>query len=69
MIVIYKMLDTIASRCTEVDSGARNVDHILTRTLLPEMSKEFLSCMATGQPVAKVYISVTPEGSFCYDVG
>ena len=32
----------IAGRCTEVESGARNVDHILTRTLLPELSAEFL---------------------------
>jgi type VI secretion system protein VasG len=63
------LVNAIAGRCTEVDSGARNVDHILTRTLLPEMSKEFLSRMATGQPVAKVHISVTPEGSFHYDVG
>jgi type VI secretion system protein VasG len=63
------LVTAIASRCTEVDSGARNVDHILTRSLLPEMSKEFLSRMATGQPVAKVHISVTPEGSFRYAVG
>lgn len=63
------LIDTIAKRCTEVDSGARNVDHILTRTLLPEMSKEFLARMATGQPVTKVHIAVTPEGGFRYDVG
>ncbi|MDH4079522.1 MAG: type VI secretion system ATPase TssH [Nitrospira sp.] len=63
------LIDTIAKRCTEVDSGARNVDHILTRTLLPELSKEFLARMATGQPVSKVHIAVTPQGSFAYDVG
>lgn len=63
------LIETIAKRCTEVDSGARNVDHILTRTLLPEMSKEFLSRMASGQPLSKVHISVTPQGSFAYDVG
>ena len=38
----------IAGRCTEVESGARNVDHILTRTLLPELSAEFLARMADG---------------------
>src|SRR5262245_60936774 len=32
----------ISNRCKEVESGARNVDHILTRTVLPEMSGEFL---------------------------
>ncbi len=39
----------IASRCTEVDSGARNADHILTNTLMPEMSREILSRMTTGK--------------------
>ena len=38
-----ELIESIASRCTEVDSGARNVDHILTNTLLPEMSKELLT--------------------------
>lgn len=62
------LIAAIASRCTEVDSGARNVDHILTRTMLPELSKEFLSRMAQGEPVTKVHISVNGEGSFLYQV-
>lgn len=37
------VVEAIASRCTEVDSGARNIDHILTNTLLPEMSAELLA--------------------------
>ena len=36
------LVDAIKARCTEVESGARNVDHILTRTLLPEISREVL---------------------------
>ena len=36
-----QLLDAIARRCTEVDTGARNIDHILTRTFLPEMPAEF----------------------------
>ena len=42
------LVTAIAQRCTEVESGARNVDHILTRTLLPEISREFLARMAAG---------------------
>src|SRR6202035_4524827 len=42
---------TIAGRCKEVESGARNVDHILTGTLLPEISREFLARMAEGRRV------------------
>jgi type VI secretion system protein VasG len=43
-------------RRTEVQSGARNVDHILTRTLLPELSAEFLAHMAEGQAIARVRV-------------
>ena len=54
----------VASRCKEVESGARNVDHILTRSLLPEMSQEFLGRMATGEPTAGVHVSVDESGGF-----
>jgi type VI secretion system protein VasG len=59
------VINEIAGRCKEVESGARNVDHILTRTLLPEMSGEFLSRMSRGESIAGVHIAVT-EGQFQY---
>src|SRR5262245_5088373 len=62
------VIDEIANRCKEVESGARNVDHILTRTLLPEMSGEFLAKMAGGQAVSRVHISIRDGGSFEYDI-
>jgi type VI secretion system protein VasG len=61
------VVDEIAGRCKEVESGARNVDHILTRTLLPEMSAEFLAKMAAGQAVSRAHVSVK-DGGFNYDV-
>jgi type VI secretion system protein VasG len=63
-----QVVDEVASRCKEVESGARNVDHILTRTLLPEMSGEFLSRMATGAAVSRVHVSVADGGGFQYDI-
>jgi type VI secretion system protein VasG len=63
-----EVVDTIARRCTEVDTGARNVDHILTRTLLPEMSAEFLARMAEGQGVHGVTITVGGDETFRYEV-
>jgi type VI secretion system protein VasG len=62
------LITAIANRCTEVESGARNVDHILTRTLLPELSKEFLARMAAGEPISKVHISVDAGGHFRYEI-
>ncbi len=58
----------IFDRCREVESGARNVDHILTRTLLPEMSGEFLASMAEGKKISRVHIGVNDEGSFNYEI-
>ncbi len=63
-----ELVDTIAKRCTEVDTGARNVDHILSKSLLPQMSTEFLGRMAEGQSISDVEISVTPEGQFVYTI-
>jgi type VI secretion system protein VasG len=61
-----ELVDAIARRCTEVDTGARNVDHILTRTLLPEMSSEFLARMAEGESISAVEITVGEGGEFQY---
>jgi type VI secretion system protein VasG len=62
------LISAVAGRCNEVESGARNVDHILTRTLLPEVSREFLGRMAAGQAISRVSVSVDPAGSFCYEI-
>jgi type VI secretion system protein VasG len=61
-----KVIKEILNRCKEVESGARNVDHILTKTLLPEMSGEFLSRMASGAKVGQVHVSVSGDGKFQY---
>jgi type VI secretion system protein VasG len=60
------VVTAVAGRCKEVESGARNVDHILTGTLLPEISREFLARLAEGRPVEKVHVGVDGEGRFVY---
>jgi type VI secretion system protein VasG len=58
------LVDTIAARCTESSSGARNVENILTRTLLPDLSAEVLARLADGESINSVYVGVSTEGSF-----
>ncbi len=60
------LIDEVARRCTEVESGARNVDNILTNTLLPEISKQILGRMAEGERLSSMHVSVAPDGSFVY---
>ena len=59
------MVSLIASRCTEVESGARVVDAILTNTVLPHISKEFLTRLMEGKPLDKVILKVENQ-DFAY---
>ncbi len=61
-----ELVNTVADRCTEVESGARNVDNILTNSLLPEISRELLSRMAAGLDIAHVQVGVDETGAFTY---
>ncbi len=60
------LVGAIAGRCKEVESGARNVDHILTGTLLPELSRQFLTRMAEGNPVSRAHVGLGPDATFLY---
>jgi len=51
------VIDLIVSRCTETESGGRMIDTILTNSLLPDMSREFLTRMLEGKAMAGVQIS------------
>ncbi len=62
------LIDQVAERCTEVESGARNVDNILTNTLLPEISRELLERMAVGDRLSAIRVGVRPDGTFDYQV-
>ena len=60
------VVDRILSRCRETETGARNVDHILTGTVLPDISRELLSRMAEEQAIAGVEILLSDTGGFDY---
>ena len=62
------VVDAITQRCTEVDSGARNIDNILTGTVLPEVSGYVLERMAEGGGIASIHIGVGEDGHFSYAV-
>jgi type VI secretion system protein VasG len=62
-----ELIESVAARCTEVESGARNVDHILTNTLLPDMSRELLSRMAVGEQIKQLRVGMDGEG-FKYEI-
>ena len=62
------LVDAVAARCTEVESGARNVDNILTNTMLPEVSRLLLEAIAGGTRPGAVRVSVDENGELAYEV-
>ncbi len=60
------LVDEVGRRCTEVESGARNVDNILTNTMLPEISKQILGKIAEGLKPDAVHVGVGEDGEFTY---
>jgi type VI secretion system protein VasG len=60
------LVTQIAARCTEVESGARNVDNILSNTVLPEISRLLLASMAEGLRPSALRVDVGADGDFTY---
>jgi type VI secretion system protein VasG len=62
-----EVVKLIASRCTEVESGGRMIDAILTNTILPRISEEYLKRTIESQTLNRVAIDVR-EGDFSYEI-
>ncbi|WP_261513234.1 type VI secretion system ATPase TssH [Burkholderia multivorans] len=62
------LVEAVLARCTEVDSGARNVDHILNGTLLPEIAGHVLGRIADGASIARIAVRADDAGEFAYTV-
>ena len=60
-----EVIKLVSSRCTEVESGARMVDAILTHTLLPEISQELLTKLMVGKTAKRVHIGIK-DSNFTY---
>lgn len=56
------VMDMVKARCTEIESGGRMIDAILTNTLLPELSRGVLNRSLEGKKMAKVTVGASPEG-------
>ena len=60
------LVELVRRRCLEVESGARSVDHLLSNTLLPEISRQMLRFMASGEEHKVITVGVTEAGEFRY---
>jgi type VI secretion system protein VasG len=62
------LIDTVLARCTEVDTGARAVDHILNGTLLPALADHVLARMAQGARLQGVRVGTDAQGDFAFEL-
>ena len=56
-----ELVELLLSRCTEVDSGARNVDHILNASILPALATEILMALAADHLPKVIQIDVKDD--------
>ena len=61
------VLEAVLRRCRESQSGARALDHILSHTLLPDLSSEILARLSAGEGVPLVHVSLDRGGNFAYE--
>lgn len=64
-----ELIDELVRRCTDADTGARNVDHTLRGSLMPALAKTLLEYMADGEIPPKLEIGLAPEGGWRFDFG
>ncbi len=69
LIYSPEVVDQISKRCTEVETGARNIDHIMNGTILPQMSREILERLSEGAMPSEVRLSMAEGGSFKISFG
>jgi type VI secretion system protein VasG len=58
------VIETIASRCTDVESGARNIDHIVNKSLLPKISTHILEKMGDADEYSEIQLTIDENGQF-----
>ena len=61
------VVEQISARCTEVETGARNIDYIMTGSIMPRMSQEILARMSEGEMPSEVHLGLDEDGSFKID--
>ena len=60
------VVQQITQRCKEVETGARNIDYIVNKNLLPNISSELLQMMADGREAKRLELSIDTSGGFAY---
>ena len=58
----------IVARSQEVDTGARNIENIVSKTLLPSLATECLTKISNDEEISHIHINVSDDGEFSYNI-
>jgi type VI secretion system protein VasG len=64
-----QVAEAITARCTEVETGARNIEYILNANVLPSLSRTILNHLSSGEMLSSVHLDVGEDGGFVYRFG
>ena len=59
-----EVVEQIVSRCNDVEAGARNIDHIVNRTLLPLISTRVLNAIGGEVEYGRILVGLDDKGDF-----
>jgi type VI secretion system protein VasG len=63
------VIQRIVDQCQDPDTGARNVENVISRSILPELASQSLSRMAEGDTIQAVHIGLDEKGQgFTYQL-
>jgi type VI secretion system protein VasG len=63
-----ELLDALAARCTEAETGARNVEHVIRGSLMPRLSRALLEKLSAGEHPTRVAVGLDPAGDFTVEL-
>jgi type VI secretion system protein VasG len=66
--VAPETIESLVERCTEAETGARNVDHVLRGTLLPQLSRALLERFTSGEKPTRLRVGIDAQGGFALDL-
>lgn len=64
LVISDNVIEAITERCTDVDSGARNIDHIINGSLLPKLATDILETLSDETNFTQVELILSENGEF-----
>ena len=64
-----QVVNTIVSRCKEVDTGARNAIHIISKQILPALSLTLLNAMSDARLLSQIHLTIDDQDEFSFEQG